>query len=53
MSWCGGEWYSISMCYNVGWFEWVLHVWWSDDMAEKCYVGAYVYGEYMECGGVC
>ena len=31
----------------------VTYVWWSDDMDEKCYVGAYVYGEYMECGGVC
>ena len=31
----------------------VTYVWWSDDMDEKCYVGAYVYGEYRECGGVC
>ena len=31
----------------------VTYVWWSDHMDEKCYVGAYVYGEYMECGGVC
>ena len=31
----------------------VTYVWWSDDMDEKCYVGAQVYGEYRECGGVC
>ena len=31
----------------------VTYVWWSDDMDEKGYVGAYVYGEYRECGGVC
>ena len=31
----------------------VTYVWWSNDMDEKCYVGAQVYGEYRECGGVC
>ena len=30
----------------------VTYVWWSYDMDEKCYVGAYVYGEYRECGGL-
>ena len=53
MSWCGGEWqYKYVLCCGVVRMG-VTYVWWSDDMDEKCYVGAQVYGEYRECGGVC
>ena len=31
----------------------VTYVWWGVGMDEIVYDGAYVYGEYRECGGVC
>ena len=31
----------------------VTYVWWGVGMDEIVYEGAYVYGEYRECGGVC